>query len=157
MVFVFLTSAGIYWKKKRLSNKVENHQRNLLTLKQTVGLLFFIYCNNVLLDYLLAIFKPNQLVFTMEILRVVIVENLLTKFAIPVGLILNSRRHLPGLWSNKQIKRPEFFMTEPNFDSFNKKPINERDGDNRNTRVRIQVEEAVEFIRRLSEMPEIEI
>ena len=43
-----------YWKRKRLSNKVENHQRNLLTLKQTVGLLFLIYGNNVLLDYLLA-------------------------------------------------------------------------------------------------------
>ena len=166
MVFVILTSAGIYWKRKRLSNKVENHQRNLLTLKQTVGLLFLIYGNNVLLDYLLAIFQPNHLVFTLEMLRVVILENLLTKFAIPVGLILNSRRHLPGLWSNKQIQRLEFSMTKPTFHSFSREPKAEKDGDDRNTAVRIQVmkeaegnytQKTVEDIKRPSEMPEVEI
>ena len=56
-VFVMLTTAGIYWKKKRISFKIENHQRNVLTLKQTLGIISLIYCNNVLADCLLASFK----------------------------------------------------------------------------------------------------
>ena len=173
IIFVILKTAGIYWKKKRLTNNIENHQRNVLTLKQTLGLLFLIYCSNVLSDYTLSLFKPTDLVFFLEELRVLLVENLLIKFTIPIVLILNTKKHLPGLWTNREIKRSEFFMTRLNFDSF----ITVNDGENRTT-VMINVTEAepevqlnnlsnltiykdmiVEDIRRppVSQMPEIEI
>ena len=120
LVFVILTTAGIYWKKKRISFKIEKNQRNVLTLKQTLGLIFFIYCNNVLADYVLASFKPSTLVFLMEELRVVLVENLLTRFVIPIVLIINTKRHLPGLWTDTEMIRSEFFMTKINVSSIKK-------------------------------------
>lgn len=122
MVFVVLTTAGIYWKKKRLSNKIEDHQRNVLTLNQTLGVIFLIYCNNVILDYLLAIFQPSDLVFLLEELRVLIVENVLTKCLIPIFLILNTRRQLPSLWTNNEIKKTDFYMTKPTSHSFITQP-----------------------------------
>ena len=111
-VFVMLTTAGIYWKKKRISFKIENHQRNVLTLKQTLGIISLIYCNNVLADYLLASFKPSDLVFLFEEVRVLLVENVLTRFVIPVVLILNTRNQLPGLWIDTEVRRSEFYMTK---------------------------------------------
>ena len=110
-VFVMLTTAGIYWKKKRISFKIENHQRNVLTLKQTLGIISLIYCNNVLAVYLLASFKPSDLVFLFEEVRVLLVENVLTRFVIPVVLILNTRNQLPGLWRDTEVRRSEFYMT----------------------------------------------
>ena len=131
MVFVVLTTAGIYWKRKRLPNKIKDHQRNVLTLNQTLGVIFLIYCNNVILDYLLAIFQPSDLVFLLEELRVLIVENVLTKCLIPIFLILNTRRQLPGLWTNKEMKRTDFYMTKPTFDFMQQS--SEEDGKKRKT------------------------
>ena len=113
-VFVMLTTAGIYWKKKRISFKIYlvNHQRNVLTLKQTLGIISLIYCNNVLADYLLASFKPSDLVFLFEEVRVLLVENVLTRFVIPVVLIINTRKQLPGLWRDTEVRRSEFYMTK---------------------------------------------
>ena len=126
MVFVVLTAAGIYWKKKRLTNKIEDHQRNVLTLNQTIGVIFLIYCNNVILDYLLANFQPSDLVFLLEELRVLIVENVLTKCLIPIFLILNTKRQLPGLWTNNELKRTDFYMTKPISHSFITQPSVEK-------------------------------
>ena len=115
VLFVLLTTLGIYWKKKRILSRIEKYQRNVLTLKQTVAVILFIYTNNVICDYLLAIFPPSEFLFILEELRVVLVENLLTRFLLPVLLILNTKRTLPALWTEKTWKRREFFMTKLNF------------------------------------------
>ena len=115
-VFVILTTAGIYWKKRRISNKIGNNQRNLLTLRQTLGIILFIYFNNVVADHILAWFKPSRLVFLLEEMRVILVENLLTRFFLPILLIIYTKTSLPALWSNQDVRRSEFYMTKPNFE-----------------------------------------
>ena len=117
VLFVLLTTLGIYWKKKRILSRIEKYQRNVLTLKQTVAVILFLYTNNLLCDYLLAIFPPSEFLFILEELRVVLVENLLTRFLLPVFLILNTKRTLPALWTEKTWRRREFFMTNLNFQS----------------------------------------
>ena len=115
VIFVLLTTLGIYWKKKRILLRIEKYQRNVLTLKQTVAVILFLYTNNLLCDYLLAIFPPSEFLFILEELRVVLVENLLTRFLLPVLLILKTKRTLPALWTEKTWKRREFFMTKLHF------------------------------------------
>ena len=112
VIFVLLTTLGIYWKKKRILCKIPKYQRNVLTLKQTVGLIFLLYVNNMLCDYLLAVFPPSEFFFILEELRVILVENLLTRFLLPILLISNTQRTLPALWAEKHWKRREFFMTK---------------------------------------------
>ena len=113
--FALLTSLAIYWKKKRVRFKISNYQRNVLTLKQTVGIIVYIYCNNVILDYLLAMFKPNDLVFFSEELRVLVMENLLLRFAFPIFLIFKTKKTLQSLWTSNNIRRSEFYMTKLHF------------------------------------------
>ena len=112
VIFVLLTTLGIYWKKKRILCKIPKYQRNVLTLKQTVGLIFLLYANNMLCDYLLALFPPSEFLFILEELRVILVENLLTRFLLPILLISNTQRTFPALWAEKHWKRREFFMTK---------------------------------------------
>ena len=40
VIFVLLTTLGIYWKKKRILLKIPKSQKNVLTLKQTVAVIF---------------------------------------------------------------------------------------------------------------------
>ena len=112
VIFVLLTTLGIYWKKKRILCKIPKYQRNVLTLKQTVGLIILLYANNMLCDYLLAVFPPSEFLFILEELRVILVENLLTRFLLPILLISNTQRTFPALWAEKHWKRREFFMTK---------------------------------------------
>ena len=118
VLFVLLTTIGIYWKKKRLLSKIPKCQRNVLTLKQTVAVIFLVYSNNLVCDYLLAFFPPTQFLFILEELRVLLGENIITRFLLPVLLILNTRRTLPALWTEKSWKRREFFMTKLDFPKF---------------------------------------
>ena len=110
--FVLLTTLGIHWKKKKILFKIPKCQRNVLTLNQTVGVICLVYTISVLCDYLLAFFPPSQLLFIMEELRVILVENIITRFLLPLLLILNTRRTLPALWAEKDWKRQEFFTTK---------------------------------------------
>ena len=114
VIFVLLTTLGIYWKKKRLLSKIPKSQENVLTLKQTVAVLLLVYFNNLICDYLLAFFPPTEFLFILEELRVILVENIVTRFLLPVLLILNTRRTLPALWAEKDCERREFFMTKLN-------------------------------------------
>ena len=130
-VFVILTAAGIYWKKRRISDKIGNNQRNLLTLKQTLGIILFIYCNNVVADYILAWFKPSRLVFLLEEMRVILVENLLIRFLLPIVLIIYTKTSLPALWSNQDIRRSKFYMTKPDFEASRKMTKMDNEGENK--------------------------
>ena len=90
--FVLLTTMGIYWKKRKILFKIPKYQRNVLTLNQTVGVVCLVYTVSVLTDYLLACFPPSQLLFIMEEVRVMLVKNIITRFLLPLLLILNTRR-----------------------------------------------------------------
>ena len=115
VLFVVLNTLGIYWKKKRILLRIPKYQRNVLTLNQTVAVILWLYTNNILCDYLLAIFPPSEFLFILEELRVLLGENIVTKFLLPICLILNTRRTLPALWTEKSWKRQEFFMTKLDF------------------------------------------
>ena len=115
VLFVVLNTLGIYWKKKRILLRIPKYQRNVLTLNQTVAVILWLYTNNILCDYLLAIFPPSEFLFILEELRVLLGENIVTKFLLPICLILNTRRTLPALWTEKSWKRREFFMTKLDF------------------------------------------
>ena len=91
VIFVLLTTLGIYWKKKRILLKIPKNQRNVLTLNQTVAIILLVYVNNVLCDYLLALFPPSEFLFILEELRVVLVENTIIRFLLPILLILNTK------------------------------------------------------------------
>ena len=82
VIFVLLTTLGIYWKKKRILWKIPKSQKNVLTLKQTVAVIFLVYVNNLLTDYTLSIFPPSELLFTLEELRVILQENILTRLRV---------------------------------------------------------------------------
>ena len=114
--FVLLMTLGIFWKK-RILLKIPKHQQNVLTLSQTVATILLIYTNNVLCDYLLSLAPSSEILFILEELRVILMENLLTRFLLPILLILNTQRTLPALWTEKPWKRREFFMTKINFQS----------------------------------------
>ena len=114
VIFVLLTTLGIYWKKKRILLKIPKTQRNVLTLNQTVAIILLVYVNNVLCDYLLSLFPPSEFLFILEELRVVLVENIITRLLLPILLILNTKITLPALWAEKPWRRREFFMTKLN-------------------------------------------
>ena len=115
VLFVLLTTFGIYWKKKRILCQIPKYQWNVLTLKQTVTLIILIYLNSVPGDYLVGAFPPSESLFIYEELRVILTENLITRFLLPILLILNTQRTLPALWAEKPWKRRDFFMTKLNF------------------------------------------
>ena len=117
VIFVLLTTLGIYWKRKRILLKIPKTQRNVLTLNQTVAIILLVYVNNVLCDYLLSLFPPSEFLFILEELRVVLVENIITRLLLPILLILNTKITLPALWAEKPWRRREFFTTKLIFQS----------------------------------------
>ena len=53
----------------------------------------------------------GRLVFTLEMLRTILIENIFFKSLVPVYLILQSRTHLKSLWADRQPERLRFFMS----------------------------------------------
>ena len=100
--------AAICWKRRK------SYQRNVLTLSQTMALFIFLFFNGVITDYLLLPSDKNS-VFVIEMLRVIILENLVFKFAFPLYLIVSTQSSLPSLWTRKRDTQIEFFMTKTNF------------------------------------------
>ena len=76
--FVLLMTLGIFWKK-RILLKIPKHQQNVLTLSQTVATILLIYTNNVLCDYLLSLAPSSEILFILEELRVILMENIITR------------------------------------------------------------------------------
>lgn len=141
VVFVLLTTLGIYWKKKRILCQIPKYQWNVLTLKQTVTLIILIYINSVPGDYLVGAFPPSEYLFIYEELRVILTENLIIRFLLPILLIRNTQRTLPALWTEKPWKRREFFMTQPNFPQTKITVEEEVSGD-----VQVSVEEEISVV-----------
>ena len=76
--FVLLMTLGIFWKK-RILLKIPKHQQNVLTLSPTVATILLIYTNNVLCDYLLSLAPSSEILFILEELRVILMENIITR------------------------------------------------------------------------------
>ena len=48
---------------------------------------------------------------TLEMLRTILIENIFFKSLVPIYLILQSRKHLKSLWTDKQPEPLRFFMS----------------------------------------------
>ena len=119
---VFLTIAiicgiGINWKKNRLSI----HRRgnyNLVTLNETLLLVWLLSMDNILFTCLVLYRESNDdqtLTFTLELLRIILIENIFFKLMVPVYLILQSRTHYKTLWAESRERKLTFSMTQPSF------------------------------------------
>ena len=76
-------------------------------------ILFLLYLNNVILDFLLPALVENELLFTLEMLRVIFFENIFFKLVLPILMIHQSKTTLPFLWIDQDFDRKKsFFMTK---------------------------------------------
>ena len=110
LVIVLVCTIGIYWKKNRKLIRARRCQYNVMTLNQTVLLISLLNVDSTVLSYFLQ--GKGRLVFTLEMLRTILIENIFFKTLFPVYLILQSRKHLQSLWTDKQPERLRFFMSE---------------------------------------------
>ena len=116
IVVVLVLSLGITWSwtRKGLSGKINRKQVNVLTLKQTIILILFLY-----FDYLLTAgcrhlidLVDSKLLLAIEMGRILLIENILLKFLLPFFLIKNTKSKIPLLWSKDKVGNVTFFMTE---------------------------------------------
>ena len=105
---------GIFWKRKKTFIPARRGcQYNLVTLNQTVLLVILLQLDSMC-SYLLHP-SDQRLVFVIELLKIIFIENIFFKFLIPVYLLSSSRRHYPILWVDRRQKTNDFFMTTPSF------------------------------------------
>ena len=112
LVIVLVCTIGIYWKKNRKLIRARRCQYNVMTLNQTVLLVSLLNVDSAVLSYFLQ--GKGRLVFTLEMLRTILIENIFFKTLVPLYLILQSRTHLKSLWADKQPERRRFFMSKQN-------------------------------------------
>ena len=113
LILATILGVGIAWKKRKLKIKRQNF--NVITFSQTWLILLLLYLNNVLLDFLFPLIVKEELLFNLEMLRVILIENILFKLLIPILMILQSKATLPYLWIDKDFNGKQmFFMTKQN-------------------------------------------
>ena len=104
----------MHWTKRRLATKiVRNFQRNLMTMNQTAALSVIFYFNNIAI-YVISSLEhslPQKYLFFFDICRIIVVENILLKFLLPVLLIAKSKTDLPTLWLKEPTEEKEFFLS----------------------------------------------
>lgn len=103
---------GIYWKKKRLSIPARS-QYNVITLNQTVLLVTLINLDSML-TYLLHP-SDQRIIFVIQLLKTILIENIFFKCLIPIYLLLSCRCHYPNLWVDIKLRKCDFFMTPPSY------------------------------------------
>ena len=114
LLFAAIIMIAANWKKKALAIR-KSYQRNVLTLRETMAVLVFLYINGVISDYLFLPSENNSL-FILEMLRVILLENIAFKFLFPILLIYRTQSSLPSLWQTREIEnKKHFFMTKFNF------------------------------------------
>ena len=112
LAIALLCTAGIYWKKRKTSIPTRS-QHNVITFNQTVLLVILLQIDSMS-SYLL---HPNdrKIVFVIDLLKIIFIENILFRFLFPVYLLLCSRRHYATLWVDRKQRKLTFFMTPPSF------------------------------------------
>lgn len=109
-------SLGITWSwaRKGLARKVNRKQVNVLTLKQTIILIIFLYLDYLIASgsrHLIGIFN-SKILFAIEMGRVLLIENILLKFILPLFLIIKTKSKIPLLWAKEDVENVIFFMTQ---------------------------------------------
>ena len=120
ILVILLLSIGAYWKRRNVKNPMKvSGNVNVVTLSQTVSLLSLFSFDNTLLSFVIStdnfLGLSNELVFNLEMLRVLFIENIFFKFFVPLYLLKNSRTNLPLLWAERTFRKADFFMTAPSF------------------------------------------
>ena len=113
LMFGLVAAIGMLWKKRKLSPWKRNH--NVITLNQTLLFVILIYIDSTLFAYYLG--TGGGFVFNLEMLRIIVIENLTFKFVFPLLLLRSSKSYLPALWSDREERRLEFFMTTPSYEA----------------------------------------
>ena len=108
ILLVLILKFGIFWKNRR-EKKIVKMNYNIMSLNQTIFLLVLLYLDNTFLSYFIV--DKTNVVFNLEIFRLIFVENILLRFLIPLYLIFDSRTRLPALWAENPERKLEFFMT----------------------------------------------
>ena len=111
-MFCLVMAIGMLWKKRRLSIPWRRNH-NVITLNQTLLFVILIYIDNGLLAYFLG--TGGRFLFDLEMMRNIFIENLAFKFVFPLLLIWSSKSNLPALWSDREERRLDFFMTKPTY------------------------------------------
>ena len=114
LMFGLVMTIGMLWKKRRLFIPWRRNH-NVITLNQTLLFVILIYIDNGLLAYYLG--TGGRFLFDLEMMRNIFIENLAFKFVFPLLLIWSSKSNLPALWSDREERRLDFFMTKPTFET----------------------------------------
>ena len=118
ILVIMLMAFSVYWKRRHVRKPMAVPGNvNVVTLRQTVTLLTLFSFDNTLLSFVITtdnIFGINNgLVYLLEMLRVIFIENIFFKFLVPLYLLHNSRTNLPALWAERNCRKQKFFMTAP--------------------------------------------
>ena len=118
LIVVILVAIGVYWKKRQQKKPMKVYGNvNVMTLWQTVCYVILFSLDNTVLsfvissDFLSYFGLDENLVFKLELLRVILVENIFFKFLVPLYLLQNSKTSLPSLWAERDWRRLEFSVT----------------------------------------------
>ena len=90
ILVIMLMTLGIHWKRRHSRKPMAVPGNvNVVTLKQTVTLLTLFSFDNTLLAFIIttdnALGISNELVFLLEMLRVIFIENIFFKFLVPLS------------------------------------------------------------------------
>ena len=116
VVVIIILSVGVYWKLRQQKHPMRvSGNFNVITLKQTVFFLILLSFDNTCLSYVTCwdnLFGISEdVVFVLEMLRVILVENIFFKFCVPLYFLIDSKTKLPSLWIDRDERRLNFFMT----------------------------------------------
>ena len=116
ILVILICTIGAYWKRRHVKKPMAVSGRvNVFTLSQTVTLLTLFSFDNTLLSFVISsdnvLGMSNELVFKLEMLRVIFIENLFFKFLVPLYLLHNTGTNLPSLWAERNYRNQDFFMT----------------------------------------------
>ena len=114
LLFGLVMTIGMHWKKRKMSIPWRGNH-NVITLNQTLLFVVLICIDNSLLAFLLG--DEGRFFLNMEMMRVIFIENLAFKFIFPLLLIWSSKSHLPALWTDREERRLDFFLTNPSYEA----------------------------------------
>ena len=98
-VSIFIFGILILLKKRRLPFNRDKYQFNVVTLKETLGIVLIFYLNA--LNYLIEMDKYLELFILSGV-----------SLVIPVALIIKTKQSYPSLWTESDnTRRDKFFMT----------------------------------------------
>ena len=105
---------GMRWKKRKLSIQWRGNH-NVITLNQTLLFVVLIYIDSTLHPSYLGV--GGRSLFNLGMMRSIFIENLAFKFIFPLLLIWSSKSHLQALWTDREERRLDFFLTNPSYEA----------------------------------------